>query len=155
MYNIITFSATNLFPLMPAAYSIDLRRRVRDAYLNKEGSQRQIARRFNVSLTFVINLLKHERITGTITPKQYTRGRSPKITCESENLILSKVEKEPDILLKELCDYVEEETGILVSQSTMYRFLIKKRLTRKKKVFMPQSKKEKIFSKNVMNIGNG
>lgn len=73
MYNIITFLATNLFPVMPAAYSIDLRRRVRDAYRNQEGSQRQIAKRFNFSLTFMINLLKHERITGTVTPKQSTR----------------------------------------------------------------------------------
>lgn len=140
---------------MPAAYSIDLRRRVRDAYLNKEGSQRQIATRFNVSLTFVRNLLKHERITGTITPKQYTRGPSPKITLEIGNLILSKVEKEPDILIKELCDYVENQTGIVVSQSTLYRFLIKNRVTRKKKVFMPQSKKGKIFNNSVMNIENG
>ena len=59
---------------MLAASYIDLRRIVRDAYRNQEGSQRQIARRFNVSLILVINLLKHERITVTITPKQYTRG---------------------------------------------------------------------------------
>ena len=140
---------------MPAAYSLDLRRLLRDAYLNKEGSQRQIARRFNVSLTFVRNFLKHERITGTITPKQYTRGSSPKITLEIGNFILSKVEKEPDILIKELCDYVENQMGIVLSQSTLYQFLIKKGLTRKKKVFMPQSKKGKIFKKNVMNIENG
>lgn len=140
---------------MPAAYSTDLRRRVRDAYQNKEGSQRQIASRFKVSLTFVRNLLRHERITGTIAPKQYTRGPSPKITSDIGELILSKIEKQPDILLKELCDYVEEKTGIKVSQSTMYRFLLKNGLTRKKKVSTHRNKKEKIFNKTVIIIENG
>ncbi|MBD2543551.1 transposase [Planktothricoides raciborskii] len=92
---------------MPAAYSTDLRSRFRDAYQNQLGSQREMARRFDVSLTFVRNLLRHYRITGTITPKQYTRGRSPKIPEYIGDLILSKIEKQRDILIKELCDYVE------------------------------------------------
>lgn len=77
---------------MPAAYSPDLRLRVRDAYLNQEGSQRQIARRFDVSLTFVRNLLRHYRKTGTVTPKQYIRGRLPKITNHIGDLIRAKIE---------------------------------------------------------------
>lgn len=40
---------------MARPYSLDLRIRVIRAYQNQEGSQRQIAQRFQVSLTFVRN----------------------------------------------------------------------------------------------------
>jgi transposase len=35
------------------AYSLDLRQKVIDAYNYKEGSQRQLAKRFSVSLSFI------------------------------------------------------------------------------------------------------
>lgn len=41
---------------MPAPLSIDLRQRVIAAYQAKEGSQRQLAERFKVSLSFVRDL---------------------------------------------------------------------------------------------------
>ena len=50
---------------MPA-YSQDLRQRVIDAVQRKEGSIRQIARRFVVSLSFVVRLLQAHRRTGSI-----------------------------------------------------------------------------------------
>jgi transposase len=39
-------------------YSLDLRQRVLDAWQRREGSQRQLAARFSVHLTFVRNLLR-------------------------------------------------------------------------------------------------
>jgi transposase len=56
---------------MAAPYSQDLRRGVMDAYYQKEGSQREIATRFHVSVTFVRNLLRHYRKTGKIEPLQH------------------------------------------------------------------------------------
>ena len=53
---------------MPAPYSIDLRQRVINAYEAKEGSQRQIAERFQVSHSFVKKLIYRYRQTGTIEP---------------------------------------------------------------------------------------
>jgi transposase len=40
------------------AYSLDLRQKVIDAYNRKQGSQRQLAKRFSVSLSFIQDLLK-------------------------------------------------------------------------------------------------
>ncbi|MDJ0553927.1 MAG: helix-turn-helix domain-containing protein [Microcoleaceae cyanobacterium MO_207.B10] len=57
---------------MARPYSRDLRIRVIRAYQNQEGSQRQIAQRFQVSLTFVRNLLRHYRTTGTVNPKHHS-----------------------------------------------------------------------------------
>jgi transposase len=44
---------------MPTPYSIDLRSRVIMAWVAKEGSQRQLAERFKVSLSFIRDLLRH------------------------------------------------------------------------------------------------
>ena len=118
---------------MARPYSTDLRLRVLRAYQNQEGSQRQIAQRFQVSLTFVRNLLRHYRTTGTVNPKQ--RGGGPKPKCEAnfDSLIQQKIQQQPDILLCELCEYLEIRTGVKVSLSTMYRILKKINISRKKK----------------------
>jgi len=39
------------------AYSVDLRQKVIDAHNQQQGSQRQLAKRFRVSLTFIESLL--------------------------------------------------------------------------------------------------
>ncbi len=43
---------------MPAPYSTDLRQRLVDAHQAKLGSQRQLADRFQVSLSFVQRLIR-------------------------------------------------------------------------------------------------
>lgn len=43
---------------MPVAYSTDLRTRMIDAWNAKEGTQRQLAERFKVSLSFVKRVLR-------------------------------------------------------------------------------------------------
>ena len=50
------------------AYSVDLRQQIIDAHNQQEGSQRQLAKRFRVSLTFIENLLKRYRTDGTVEP---------------------------------------------------------------------------------------
>jgi len=47
------------------AYSVDLRQKVIDAHNQQQGSQRQLAKRFRVSLTFIESLLKRYRTDGT------------------------------------------------------------------------------------------
>ncbi|MGD1698662.1 helix-turn-helix domain-containing protein [Dapis sp. BLCC M229] len=118
---------------MARPYSRDLRIRVIRAYQNQEGSQRQIAQRFQVSLTFVRNLLRHYRTTGTVNPKQHGGGPKIKIDGNFDSLIQQQIQQKPDILLCELCEYLEIRTGVKVSVSTMYRILKKFNISRKKK----------------------
>lgn len=56
------------------AYSLDLRQKIIDVYEQEEISQRQLAKRFNVALSFVVKLLKQYRATGKITPKPFAGG---------------------------------------------------------------------------------
>ena len=48
------------------------------------GSQRQLAKRFRVSLTFIESLLKRYRTDGTVEPRAHEGGRLAKLSPEQE-----------------------------------------------------------------------
>ncbi|MEE6162398.1 helix-turn-helix domain-containing protein [Cylindrospermopsis raciborskii DSH] len=109
---------------IPKPYSIDLRNRVIVAWVAREGSQRQLAERFKVSLSFVRNLVRRYRETGQVEPKQCGGYEKPIIAGEYLNMIKSWLDEKNDLLLSELCDSLQERNGckvlVLVSQ-TMHR----------------------------------
>lgn len=117
---------------MPVAYSPDLRRRVIDASLAKEGSQRQLALRFKVSLSFVRNLLRHYRETGKVEAKRRGGYLRPTIDGERMQVVQRLLEEQNDALLSELCERFAEHTGITVSVPTMHRSVQRLRMTSKK-----------------------
>ena len=111
-------------------YSYDIRIRVIQALGNGEGSQRQIARRYNVSLTFVQDLLKRYRETGNIIPRRYTGGHHSKIDHNSLQLILTLVDRDPFLPLSRLCERLARERQLRISRATMWRTLRKYRPNR-------------------------
>ena len=52
-------------------YSMDLRERVAASIDEGEGSERQIAKRFRVSVSFVTRLLQRRLYAPTLTPNPY------------------------------------------------------------------------------------
>ena len=58
-------------------YSMDLRERVAAVIDEGEGSQRQVAKRFRVSVWFVTRLLQRRRDAGTLAPKPHGGGPRP------------------------------------------------------------------------------
>lgn len=119
---------------MPAAYSVDLRQRILDAYKAKEGSQRQLAKRFKVSLSFVRDLMRQYREQKTVQPKPHGGGAVAKIGATERNRIVQWVKQQPDLLLWELCDRLEKECSIKVGTSTMWRTLAEMNLSIKKNI---------------------
>lgn len=117
---------------MPAAYSNDLRQRIINAYEAKDGSQRELAKRFQVSLSFVKRLICRYRETGEVKPKPHGGGAKAKITVSDLGQIKQLVEEQPDALLRELCERWEQKHRTKVSIATMHRRLQKLRLTTKK-----------------------
>src|SRR5437667_58769 len=57
-------------------YSQDLRERILETVQRGEGSLRQIAQRFLVSLSFVVRLLQTYRRTGSIQPRPHRGGNT-------------------------------------------------------------------------------
>ncbi|HEY9654629.1 MAG TPA: transposase [Crinalium sp.] len=117
---------------MPAPLSIDLRQRIIAAYEAKEGSQRQLAKRFKVSLSFIRDLLRHYRETGTVQPKPHGGGAVAKLRKEQLPIVAALVTAQPDAFLRELCERFAEQTGVAVSVSTMQQAVCKLKLWVKK-----------------------
>jgi transposase len=57
-----------------AAYSIDLRQKILSAWQNKEAPQRELAKRFKVSLSFIGDFLRRYRETNEIAARTLLRG---------------------------------------------------------------------------------
>jgi transposase len=85
-----------------APYSLDLRERVAAAVDFREGSQRQIARRFRVSLSFIVRLLQRRRQTGTLAPKPHGGGPKPALSRRDQQRLRRLVRKQNDATLKQL-----------------------------------------------------
>ena len=94
------------------AYSVDLRQKIIDAHNKKEGSQRQLAKRFRVRLSFIENLLKRYRTDGTVEPRAHGGGQSAKLSPEQESVIATLVEEDNDAILTELSDRLEQRVGV-------------------------------------------
>ena len=114
------------------AYSHDLRRKIIDAYLNTEGSYRELALKFDVSLSFVQTLINRYQDLGRIEPLPHGGGHQAKINDKHSEILQKLVTDNNDATLEELCGLFESLTQIKVSRATMGRVLQKLELTRKK-----------------------
>lgn len=115
------------------AYSLDFRQKIIDTFFKEKPSQRQLAKRFRVALSFVEKMLKQQRETGDLAPKPHGGGPKPKLNAAQLSLVRALVEADNDATLEELCGQLKEQTTITISRSTMSRILQQMGLTRKKK----------------------
>ncbi|MFH7030204.1 MAG: transposase [Heteroscytonema crispum UTEX LB 1556] len=116
------------------AYSVELREKIVQAYENHEGSQRQLASRFRVSLSFIERILKRYREQQTLELLPHAGGFETKL-AEYKSAIALIVDSDNDATLDELCQKLNEKYRVQVSSSTMCRLLRKLNLTRKKNRF--------------------
>jgi transposase len=116
------------------AYSQDLRKRIIATVERGEGSLRQIAQRFLVSLSFVVRLLRHYRTTGSLEPKPHGGGRPPALNPAQLKQLAALIGKTPDATLAEL----RQSLGVECSTMAIVRALKKLKITRKKKVLHAQ-----------------
>lgn len=130
-----------------AAYSIDLRQKLIQAYERRLGSQRGLADVFGVSLSFVEKVLRRYRTTGELGPKPHAGGQKPHVDAAAQARIRQLVHEAPDVTLAELCARLADITGIRVSVATMCRMVQRLALPRKKKRSMPQSATRRASSK--------
>src|SRR3954447_3711173 len=82
-------------------YSQDLRKRILETVERGEGSLRQIARRFLVSVSFVTRLLRTHRDTGSLEPKPHGGGNPAVLTPEDLERLRALIRQQPDATLQE------------------------------------------------------
>ncbi len=103
------------------AYSLDLRQKIIDVYEQEEISQRQLAKRFRVALSFIVKWLKQYRTTGDISPKPFKGGVKLKLSPENLVVLADLIENNNDATLDELCQMLKEKIGVSISRATMGR----------------------------------
>ena len=118
------------------AYSMDLRERVLRAWQQKQGSQREIAKTFGVSLSWLEGFLRRYRKTNSIAP--LAQGGDHCSIFKGENLerLEQAVSEHPDATLNEL----KQLCGAKCTPPTIWRALKNLGLTRKKRRYVPANK---------------
>lgn len=111
---------------MTASISVDLRKRILKARDSGEGTQ-SVAKRFDVSTSFVRKLKQRRRDTGQIEALPRRSGPKPKLKGHEETL-RRLVDAQPDATLEEL----RERLGVEVELSTLWYALDRLGLTVKK-----------------------
>lgn len=119
---------------MVASISVDLRKRVIDAYLAGDGTYYGIAERFAVSRTSVNRWLKRYREKGNLDPSPHGGGTKAKIDADGLELLTKLVQERPDTTLKELAESYEKTRAVKVANCIICRALKRLGLTRKKKI---------------------
>jgi len=113
---------------MAKAYSMDLRERVLkdcDTGMRSE----DVAQKYSVSASWVYDLRKKRRETGSIAPKQQRHGSRPKLE-PYEKEVRQLVSEHPDATLAEFCEMLSQHVS--VSTATLCDFLRHLKITRKK-----------------------
>src|SRR5438045_9237020 len=98
-------------------YSQDLRERILETVQRGEGSLRQIAQRFLVSLSFVDRLLQTYRRTGSIQPRPHRGGHPAKLGPQDLERMRELVRQQPDATLEDL----RQRLGALCSTMAVCR----------------------------------
>ena len=118
------------------AFSIDLRQRIIAAFDAKEGTQKQVAQRFRVSIDFVGKLLRQRRNTNSIDPKPHGGGRTRVIDTQASQRLRQAVAENNDATLAQLA----AAAGVQASPSMVHRALKDLDITRKKSLIGRPSK---------------
>ena len=115
------------------AYSQNLRQNIINAYNNKEGSYRQLAKRFCVSLSFIQTLIGRYQDTGSIEPLPHAGGNKPKLKSEHLEILKQLVQENNDATLENLCELLDAKVQVKVSRATMGRVLHQLQLNRRRR----------------------
>ena len=123
---------------MGNALSMDLRQRVLDAYQRGEGTQLEIATRFEVGEASLRRWLRRERETGSPAPiTEYRHGPAPKIDVVNIQALEEILTTNRDATNEELAELLGERTGLVVSASSISRAVAVLGWTRKKSASSP------------------
>lgn len=94
----------------------------------RDGTREQIAARFSVSVSWIRDLLKRRRDTGSIAPRPHGGGRAPAFDEAAAARLREAVRADDDATLEELSGAV----GVRCCASAVHRALKRLGITRKK-----------------------
>jgi transposase len=104
-------------------YSLDLREKIAAAYDRGDGSQPELAHRFDVSLSFIEKLLRRRRQTGSLHAKPHTGGYAPRLDAAGRETLRAMLRENNDLTLEELREQVWRRLGVQLSSSHLCRIV--------------------------------
>lgn len=126
---------------MPNPISVDLRKRAVDAYLNGEGSFKEVAQRFCISSRSLTRWVALVRAGESLAALPHSGGTSRRKIQEHHKQALAQwVEEQPDIYLRELAQKLMEHYQLSLTTSMISRTLKQMGLTSKKNIRRHEAK---------------
>jgi transposase len=114
------------------ALSMDIREKVMKAIVGGM-SRRQAAARFDIGPATAVRWAKRVETSGSVAPsKMGGDRRSRRIEAHAE-FILAQLEEQPDLTILELREKIRERHDVGFGHATVWRFLARHKITRKKK----------------------
>ena len=132
------------------AYSLDLREKVISIYENGSETIVEVAKRFEISPSFIKKLLAQKRAIGDLAPLGHRGGQRKRLSAKHSRWLLKTVLAKPDIILADLQEQLEQEKKIRVSVATLSRELRRLNLRRKKNQWSLANE----ISENVLGTGD-
>ena len=96
---------------MPAPLSLDLRRRVLNAVLAPDGTQAEIAHRFDVARTTVEDWARRHRQTGSVEPAVQRHGPPRLLSADDDARIARYLDDDNDLTLPEIARRFADAAG--------------------------------------------
>ena len=116
---------------MSQAYSLELRWRVTQA-IAEGASRRAAAEHFRISAATAVRLQQRLERTGSLEPSPQGRPRGGGKLGPYREMIIAKVEEQPDITMPDLAAWLYDEHGVPVDPSNLSKLLCKAGFTYKK-----------------------
>ncbi len=116
---------------MGRCYSMDLRERV-VAFVAQGNSRRAAARRFGVSESFAIKLVRHQESSGSPVPVRQGRPPGSGKLVPYKAFLIQEVETKPDITMPELAERLWSEHAVKAAPAVLSRLLCRCGFTYKK-----------------------
>jgi transposase len=114
------------------ALSMDIREKVMKAI---EGgmSRRQATARFDIGPATAVRWAKRVETTGEVAPSKMGGDRRSQRIEAHADFVLAQIGAKPDMTIMELREKIKERHGFAFGYGTVWRFLARHRITRKKK----------------------
>lgn len=126
---------------MTRAVPKEEREKIVQAYKKGLGTVPELAKIFNITARSIYKYLELDRKTGDLTPGTQP-GRPPILTDKNLSIVKKLVTANPDGTLEDYRVGFLNKTGINVTIVTIHNACKDLNLRRKKRVFLPQNKKD-------------
>ena len=114
------------------ALSMDIREKVMKAIVGGM-SRRRAAARFDIGPATAVRWAKRVETSGSIAPSKMGGDRRSQRIEAHADFIRAQIEEQPDLTIMELREKIRERHGVGFGYGTVWRFLARHNITRKRK----------------------